>query len=164
MSQQNLTTNCQPDPSSFILAAAMKALEDARSAPPDDYVTQMGWVLIALQNAFWQLLHAPSLEEGVIDTVRRGGDTDTINQASVFPLEPTAPCNNIASLRTVIDVGAWGNSRFVLPGGQSGNPLSRHYDDLFPLWQRGEGVPIAWTADEVQQATVATLELMPIRE
>ena len=32
---------------------------------------------IALQNAFHELLHAPSLEEGVVATVRRGGDTDT---------------------------------------------------------------------------------------
>jgi penicillin G amidase len=88
-----------------------------------------------------------------------GGDTDTINQASVFPLTPTTDCKNIASLRAVIDVGGWANSRFVLPGGQSGNPLSPHYDDLFPLWQRGEGVPIAWTPDEVRAATVATLEL-----
>lgn len=36
-----------------------------------------GSVLLALQNAFVQLLHAPSLEEGVVDTVSRGGDTDT---------------------------------------------------------------------------------------
>jgi penicillin amidase len=88
-----------------------------------------------------------------------GGDNDTVNQASVFPLEPTADCKNIASLRLVIDVGAWENSRFVLPGGQSGNPLSDHYADLFPLWQRGEGVPIAWTPEEVRAATVSTLEL-----
>jgi ADP-ribosylglycohydrolase/fructose-1,6-bisphosphatase/inositol monophosphatase family enzyme len=54
-----------------------QALEAARHRPPDDYQTQMGWVLIALQNAFYQLLHAPSLEEGVVDTVMRGGDTDT---------------------------------------------------------------------------------------
>jgi penicillin amidase len=92
-----------------------------------------------------------------------GGDTDTINQASVLPLEPTIDCKNIASLRVVIDVGAWHNSRFVLPGGQSGNPLSPHYDDLFPLWQRGEGVHVAWTQDEVRAATVATLELEPDR-
>ena len=37
----------------------------------------MGWVLIALQNAFYQLLHAPGLGEGVVDTAMRGGDTDT---------------------------------------------------------------------------------------
>jgi penicillin amidase len=91
-----------------------------------------------------------------------GGDTDTINQASVFPLAPTADCKNIASLRAVIDVGAWENSRFVLPGGQSGNPLSPHYGDLFLLWQRGEGVPIAWTPDDVRAAAVATLELAKV--
>jgi ADP-ribosyl-[dinitrogen reductase] hydrolase len=62
---------------SGVEAAVHKALEDARHAPPADYSTHMGWVLIALQNAFWQLLHAESLEEGVVDTVSRGGDTDT---------------------------------------------------------------------------------------
>ncbi len=44
---------------------------------PRDYMTNQGWVLIAMQNAWWQLLHAPSLEQGVVDTVARGGDTDT---------------------------------------------------------------------------------------
>ena len=34
-------------------------------------------MLIAFQNALWQLVHAPGLENGLIDTVRRGGDTDT---------------------------------------------------------------------------------------
>ena len=90
-----------------------------------------------------------------------GGDTDTINQASVYPLSPTAPCNNIASLRTVIDVCAWSKSRFSIPGGQSGNPMSPHYDDLFALWQRGEGVPIAWEVEEIAKVSVATLELVP---
>jgi penicillin G amidase len=88
-----------------------------------------------------------------------GGDTDTINQASVQPLNPTGDCNNIASLRMVVDVGLWSASRWSLPGGQSGNPMSPHYDDLFLLWQRGEGVPIAWTPQEVQKATRATLYL-----
>ena len=35
------------------------------------------WVLIALHNAFWQLLHADSLEAAIVDTVMQGGDTDT---------------------------------------------------------------------------------------
>ncbi|MGL4552631.1 MAG: ADP-ribosylglycohydrolase family protein, partial [Gemmataceae bacterium] len=53
------------------------ALEAARAGPPPDFATNMGHVIIALQNAFHQLLHAPSLEEGIVDTVCRGGDTDT---------------------------------------------------------------------------------------
>jgi hypothetical protein len=52
-------------------------LHEAESRPPTDYERKQGLVLIALQNAFYQLLHAPSLEERVVDTVRHGGDTDT---------------------------------------------------------------------------------------
>jgi penicillin amidase len=88
-----------------------------------------------------------------------GGDADVINQGAVLPLLPLAPTDNIPSLRAIFDVGAWHNSRFVLPGGQSGNPMSPHYGDLFELWQRGEGVPIAFTAEEMKAAAVQTLEL-----
>ena len=52
-------------------------LTDAETHPPEDYSHQMGWVRIACQNAFYQLLHAPSWEAGVVNTVMQGGDTDT---------------------------------------------------------------------------------------
>lgn len=58
-------------------APLMNAIAGAFKAPPPDYLHQQGWVLIALQNALWQLVHAPNPEEGVVDTVMRGGDTDT---------------------------------------------------------------------------------------
>jgi ADP-ribosylglycohydrolase len=55
-----------------------EALDAARHEPPDcDARGSEGWVRNALQNAFFELLHAPTLEEGVVATVRRGGDTDT---------------------------------------------------------------------------------------
>ncbi|MDW8129278.1 MAG: ADP-ribosylglycohydrolase family protein [Bryobacterales bacterium] len=53
------------------------AIRDAAERPPADYSRFQGWVLVAFGNALWQLLHAPTLEEGVVDTVMRGGDTDT---------------------------------------------------------------------------------------
>jgi ADP-ribosyl-[dinitrogen reductase] hydrolase len=58
-------------------ARVQRVLAEARQRPPSDFLRQQGWVLIAFQNAFYQLLHAPSLEAGVINTVRFGGDTDT---------------------------------------------------------------------------------------
>jgi len=58
-------------------APLMKRISDAAKVPPNDYCDQQGWVLIAFQNALWQLLYAKNLEEGVVDTVMRGGDTDT---------------------------------------------------------------------------------------
>jgi ADP-ribosylglycohydrolase/fructose-1,6-bisphosphatase/inositol monophosphatase family enzyme len=53
------------------IAAAM------RGAAPAEFFIQQGSVLTALQNAFYRLLHAPSLEEGLVASVNAGGDTDT---------------------------------------------------------------------------------------
>ena len=83
-----------------------------------------------------------------------GGDANTVAQASVHPLDPLANPGAIPNTRAVIELGNLGASRFVLAGGQSGNPLSPHYGDLFELWRRGEGVPIPGEP-------VATLRLDP---
>jgi len=53
------------------------ALEAARDSAPQCDGAAKGWVLIALQNAFHALLHAPTIEEGLAATILRGGDTDT---------------------------------------------------------------------------------------
>jgi ADP-ribosylglycohydrolase len=48
----------------------------AKGVPPTDYFTHKGWVLVALQNAFW-CLRQLEFEEALVQTVSRGGDTDT---------------------------------------------------------------------------------------
>jgi ADP-ribosyl-[dinitrogen reductase] hydrolase len=63
--------------SAGLQSAVVRALEAAQDGPPQDSQSQQGWVLVALQNAFFQLLHTPNLEQGVVATVRAGGDTDT---------------------------------------------------------------------------------------
>jgi penicillin amidase len=90
-----------------------------------------------------------------------GGDANTLNQAAPSPLDPTGNPAFIASLRMVVEIGDWDNARFVLVGGQSGNPFSSHYADQFQLWRRGESLVIAWTNDAVRQATRHRLELNP---
>jgi ADP-ribosylglycohydrolase/fructose-1,6-bisphosphatase/inositol monophosphatase family enzyme len=57
--------------------AVTEALVRAAAEPPRCDEGHIGWVLVTLQNAFHELLHAPSVEAGVVATVRRGGDTDT---------------------------------------------------------------------------------------
>lgn len=58
-------------------AEVVERLQWARSEPPKLDVVDIGSVLNALQNAFFELLNAASLEEGLIRTVGRGGDTDS---------------------------------------------------------------------------------------
>lgn len=55
----------------------VEVLIKAQAAPPTDFSHQMGWVLIALQNAFYRLIHSPSVEHALVETVQCGGDTDT---------------------------------------------------------------------------------------
>jgi penicillin amidase len=92
-----------------------------------------------------------------------GGDANTVCAAGNTPLDPTGRVTFTASLRLVIDVGNWDETRVALPGGQSGNPLSPHYDDQLALWRRGEGFRLAWKTEAVDRETVATLELVPPR-
>ena len=59
------------------LQALRDVISIAATQRPATYVHQQGWVMIAFQNALWQLLHAESFRSGVQDTVMQGGDTDT---------------------------------------------------------------------------------------
>lgn len=52
-------------------------IERARTEAPVLDGANIGWALHALQNAFFELLHADTFEEGLVRTIGRGGDTDT---------------------------------------------------------------------------------------
>jgi penicillin amidase len=91
-----------------------------------------------------------------------GGDSQTISQAQRSLKIPTHNPTGIANMRMVLDVGEWDKNTFVLAGGQSGNPFSRHYDDQLPLWQKGESLTLAWSESAIQEAAVASLRLDPV--
>lgn len=90
-----------------------------------------------------------------------GGDTSTIPQASVPFDHPLANPIGIPNLRMLLDMGNWDENRFFLAGGQSGNPLSPHYDDLLPRWERGQPITLPWTPEAIARATRKTLTLTP---
>jgi penicillin amidase len=71
---------------------------------------------------------------------------------------------NGASIRFVIDVGDWDNSRIMNTPGQAGDPDSPHYSDLFPLWAKGEYVPMLWSRAAIEQATERVIRLEPARQ
>ncbi|MDO8901205.1 MAG: penicillin acylase family protein [Phenylobacterium sp.] len=66
-----------------------------------------------------------------------------------------------ASFRMVLDVGAWDNSMAINTPGQSGDPASPHYRDLFPLWANGEYVPLLYSRPAIEAATATVMTLTP---
>jgi penicillin amidase len=67
-----------------------------------------------------------------------------------------------ASVRMVVDVGAWDNSVWINAPGQSGTPGDPHYDDLAQLWAKGDYVPMLYSEEAVDKATRRRVELTPV--
>jgi ADP-ribosyl-[dinitrogen reductase] hydrolase len=57
--------------------ALQQAISASRHTRPENPLAKQGWVLIAFQNALYQLLHTGGPEEGIAETISLGGDTDT---------------------------------------------------------------------------------------
>jgi penicillin amidase len=75
--------------------------------------------------------------------VPRPGDAHTPNAATHnAKFEHTIG----ASYRHVIDLADWDKGLATSAPGQSGQPGSPHYDDLLPLWRKGEYFPLAWVS------------------
>jgi penicillin amidase len=68
-----------------------------------------------------------------------------------------------ASVRLVMDVGAWDNSVAMNTPGQSDDPLSAHYRDLFPLWAQGSYVPLRFSRAAVDGDAEDVIHLSPGR-
>jgi penicillin amidase len=68
-----------------------------------------------------------------------------------------------ASVRMVMDVGAWDNSVMINAPGQSGDPTSAHYRDLFPLWAAGAYVPLRFSREAVDRDAETVLHLSPAK-
>ena len=68
-----------------------------------------------------------------------------------------------ASVRLVLDVGAWDNSMAINTPGQSADPMSPHYRDLFPLWAAGAYVPLRFTRAAVEADAETVTRFTPGR-
>ena len=89
------------------------------------------------------------------DIVRQhDGGPYTVMQANTtisdkeFPFEE----NHGAALRVIFDLADPNASHAIISTGQSGNVLSRHYDDLADLWSNGEWILLPMTKDAVDAA------------
>jgi penicillin G amidase len=104
----------------------------------------------------------PVLSDVFTITTPIPGDGATVNVAHYSYRTPGYSVFHGASYRALYDLADPDASRFMITTGQSGNVLSRHYDDLAPLWGRGEylEIPTGWTVDAPPQG-MRVLTLQP---
>jgi len=80
--------------------------------------------------------------------------------------DPAAPFLNVNGpvYRGVYDFADPDSSVFITSTGQSGNPMSRHYDDLSELWRRGDYVPMSLDPALARAAATGVTVLTPVGE
>jgi len=123
------------------------------------------------RGAAWSDVHAVNFHHALGDVAVLGwffdrgpspmiGDTTTVMRVSYNRLRPFAGWE-VPSWRQLFDVGAWDDSRVVLPAGQSGHPLSPHYFDQNEMWRQGQYRPQPFSRAAVDKAREHRLLLLP---
>jgi penicillin amidase len=69
--------------------------------------------------------------------------------------------NSGSSYRHIIDLADWDRSVATSAPGQSGQPGSRHFDDLAKLWAEHTYFPLPFTTSAIEANTELTLTLRP---
>ena len=86
----------------------------------------------------------------------RGGDGTTVSATGNADNQTSG-----GSLKIIADAEDWDNSVGLNTPGQSGDPDSPHYRDLFQLWARGQYFPIAYSRQKVDSVTESVTRLAP---
>jgi penicillin amidase len=87
----------------------------------------------------------------------RGGDGTTVGATG------TGNQRAGASFRIIADAADWDGAVGTNTPGQSGDPRSPHYRDLFELWARDRYFPVAYSRSRVQGVTESKTVLVPSR-
>ncbi len=86
----------------------------------------------------------------------RGGYESTVNNTGGGENQGSG-----GSFRVILDPSNWDNSVATSTPGQSGDPMSPHYRDLFELWVRHQYFPLAYTRAKVESVTESRVMLTP---
>ena len=154
-------------------SAAIESCTDIARLALDDALIWIGETYgTALESLRWGDAHQATHDHAVLGKVpvlrhfvnirqsTSGGD-HTLLRGRTAGTGPE-PFLNVhgAGYRGVYDFADPDSSVFVISTGQSGHPLSRHYDDLGVLWRRGEYVPMSLDAGLARAASVGITRLV----
>jgi len=88
----------------------------------------------------------------------RGGSGDTVNATGNAGNQTSG-----ATFRIIADTADWDRSLGMNMPGQSGDPKSAHYADLFKMWVEGRYFPVYFSRPKVESAAEKTIRLLPAR-
>jgi penicillin amidase len=105
------------------------------------------------------LLNEDTRARFAVGPAPRGGSGDAVGNTGY--LADTFVQAGGATFRIIVDVGDWDGSLVMNSPGQSGDPDSPRYADLFKAWSRGEAFPLCYSRARVEAVTERRVRLRP---
>lgn len=98
-----------------------------------------------------------------VNIEHESGGGDFAIMAAGTPGRGPQPDLNVltAGFRAVYDFADLDRSMFIIATGQSGHPLSRHYEDLNALWRRGDYIPMSLNPEDARAGARGSTRLAP---
>jgi penicillin amidase len=97
-------------------------------------------------------------EHTSVGPLPRGGSGDTVGNTAYTPDFAQSAGS---TFRVVVDVGDWDRSLAMNSPGQSGDPRSSHYADLFEPWAENTAIPLLYSRASVEAALEHQITLKP---
>ena len=135
-------------------------LVDRYGPDPSDWVwgeahaLNMGWAPIRSSGIISDLLSLEAPSSGAPDTLI----------ATLFASDDDLPFATSAgtNFQAVMSFSEEAGSYFIAPAGQSGHPLSRFYENLFPMWMQGKYLAMSNDLSLARGGAVGTSRLSPV--
>jgi penicillin amidase len=121
----------------------------------------------------WDRVHLAAFPHSGLDTVAalrpllsravpNGGDWSTVNVGPVAA-DTLYEQHSVPGYREIIDLSPANDSRFLDAVGESGHPLSSHYDDFLADWQAVRYRKMRMERAEIAKNAIGTVRLIPER-
>jgi penicillin G amidase len=152
--------------------AKIETCDDAVTGALHDAVSDLARTLGGdLGRWRWDAVHHAIFPHQGLDAVRllrpilsrsvpNGGDWSTVDVGAVatdHPYEQRA----VPGYREIIDLSPANDSRFILDVGQSGHPLSPHYDDFLRDWRVVKHRTMTMQRADIERGSLGRLQLVP---
>ncbi|MEZ5759159.1 MAG: penicillin acylase family protein [Emcibacteraceae bacterium] len=103
------------------------------------------------------LLSAEERERADIPRLPRGGGSNTLNANHGNSRQTSG-----ASFRMIVDTADWDGAMGTNTPGQSADPRSKHYADLYENWNKGDYFPMYYSKDKISDNKDIIIHLKPM--
>ncbi len=145
-------------------AAALQSALDLLASRFGDRPSDWRWEdahVATFQHQF--LGRFPVLRQLTEIAIPTDGGPFTVNRGVARLTEGDSMFNHVhgPGFRAIYDLSDLADTRFMIGTGQSGHPLSRHYDDLIERWRDGLYVRVGGSLDVLTESAIGVMTLAP---